>query len=277
MTRVAILTGAVEVGTVGSSAQSALEAFQRNPEGFDLVVYSSQAAVLGGSLVGHVVSITRQTVGPLGLINVATNTFAGSVTLLKIVIDIKNDYKIQKDDILNLVSNISGVVGTFAIMAIGGTFSAPIGATMVAVGMLTVIGNINWKNVTDGIWHGVIKPIWEKYYSDQPSANYNNSWIAPDLSVRTYSEIIHNYRGQIPTIEIDFESGSNIILPIVIPQSITDSGGIPFGGGATYRVHGGWETGNLLPPGRVEVGPITYDAGDTYNQPEADADYYSCH
>jgi len=274
MPNITILTGIIETGTTGASAQSLIHAYESNPGGFDLVVINSQTGVLAGSVVGHVVSITKQTVGAIGFLNVVTNTFSGAVTLLKIAVDFKKGHNIRPGDILALTSNIVGVIGTFAIMATGGAAMGPVALTMAAMGAATILSDMNLGRIYDDIWRKFIKPIWENYYKDQPSANYQKSWIAPDFSMRTLREILHSYRGEVLALGVDFNSESTIVMPSVIPQSIIDAGGIPAGGGAIIQLPSDWFEDDL-PYGSIEIGDLTIDETDTYHCYLSDADVYN--
>ncbi|MFT4243165.1 MAG: hypothetical protein QM569_12865 [Acidovorax sp.] len=274
MASTTIIAGILETSATGASAQSIIDAYNQNPTGFNLIVTHSQTGQLAGTVVGQIIGITRQTAGPLGLLNVATNTFAGTLTFLKIVVDINADRPIQREDVLSLVGSVAGVVGTFAIMAAGGVSVGPLALTMGAIGLATALGAVNWEYIYKNVWDNAVKPIWEKYYQDQPSASYPTAIIAPDLSLRTLYEIHSNYGGYTISVGVRFDSGDVITPAAPIPQSVFEAAGIPYDPGVNViGIPAPWIPG--ISSGNVTIGPLQPDEGDSYNCCESNADSYN--
>lgn len=67
------------------------------------------------------------------------NTFAATVTFLKIVVEVNEGNKPQAGDILNLVGNVAGIVASVAILY--GT--APVWVPVVATGVAVISGASN--------------------------------------------------------------------------------------------------------------------------------------
>lgn len=263
MAKTAILAAFIEIETSGTNAQSIIDSYQRNPGDFRIIVVHSRQKPISGAVAARICGIERQTVGPLGLINVATNTFAGAATFLKIVVDFENNEEMQAGDIISVVGNETGVVCTFAIMATGEREGQD-DHTVAALGAsATGVRGLSWEAVSNGIWNRIAKPVWRKYFLDQFSASYPRSLLAPDLSMRTYAEIQSNCNGEVTAVGVNFDTGDVRVFPQPISSYIEASGGYTSGGRVYILFPPDW-VGDTPPHGAVEIGDLASIQGGFY-------------
>lgn len=264
MAKTAILATFIEIETSGVNAQSMVDSYQRNPDEFRLIVVHSRSELISAAVAARICAIERQTVGPLGLINVATNTFAGAATFLRIVVDLENNEEIKTGDIFSVVGHETGAVCTFAIMATGEAAGQGT-QTMAALGASAAgVGGLSWEAISNGFWSRIAKPVWRKHYLDQFSANHPRSLLAPDLSMRTYAEIQSDCNGEVTAVGVNFDDGDVRVLPQPISSYIEASGGYISGGRVYILFPPDW-VGDTPPQGAVEIGDLASIQGGFYN------------
>ncbi|MBF8774409.1 hypothetical protein [Pseudomonas fulva] len=245
-----IILGYVEKPVGGGAASTALvDQYNSNQAGFSLVNQSAQT----GAAVAGVTSIVKLTAGFTPMLNIKTNTLAATTVFLKITAQYRTDQTFNKDDVVSLVGNISGVVGSIAFLAGGGAVA--VGFT--AVGVATNVMSIVSAEAAANLFHSLVLPIWQKHFVEHADGTYPGYWVAPNLNLATLSEISAIYADSIAVSHWDPET-----------NDVRTNGGslhhyYSVGGGGVGYVENG-STGSVplvfpLPvsPGwRVDIGPL---------------------
>lgn len=179
----------------GVAATALVDQYNTNKTGFSLINQCAQTS----AAVASVASITTITTGFMPFLSLSAHVLPGTTTLLKIVAEFNTDDGPDRGDILNLVGNVAGVVGS--IVLLGGITA---GATPLAFAAITIGGfSILNSDVAKSLYDAVILPFWEKNFKDQPNATYPDHWIAPDLKLVPLSEIQTYYENNIAMVMWD--------------------------------------------------------------------------
>lgn len=108
-----IIVGVVNDGvTVGSGATAVADQFLVNGTGMVLVSQTAQT----GAVIASVTSVTKLAGPYVPIVSMPANIVAGTITFLKIGVDVRDGNGINNGDALNLVGNVAGVLGTMAIL-----------------------------------------------------------------------------------------------------------------------------------------------------------------
>ena len=109
-----IIVGVLNDGvTVGAGAAAVADQFIVNSDGMVLLNQSAQA----GAVVASVTSVTKLAGPYVPIISMPANIVAGTITFLKIGIDVREGEGISDGDVVSLVGNVAGVIGTMTVLA----------------------------------------------------------------------------------------------------------------------------------------------------------------
>ncbi|NIE77484.1 hypothetical protein F3J45_23915 [Pantoea sp. Ap-967] len=247
---VEIILGYVEapVGTV-TAAASILDQFNGDQGGFSLVNQSAQT----GAAVAGVTSIVKLTAGFTPFLNIKTNTLAATTVMLKITAQYRTDRTFDKGDLISLVGNIAGVVGSVALLA----GSGPVGVFFTAVGVGANVAGVLNSGVAESLYNSLISPVVDKHLGANTNASYPDYWIAPDLGLASLAQISAIYTNRIAVTRWNPDT-QEIVLGDEDVHSYTGGGS----GGGGYVVAPDSGQGPLIfpvpesPGWRVDIGPI---------------------
>lgn len=127
-----IILGVINNGaTVGAAATSVADQFLVNNNGMVLLNQTAQA----GAVIASVTSVTKLAGPYVPIINMPANIVAGTITFLKIGIDVKAGRELKSGDVVSLVGNVAGVIGTMTIL---------VGASPWIIGFFTLVSLGGW-------------------------------------------------------------------------------------------------------------------------------------
>lgn len=252
-----IILGVINDGvSIGSSATAVADQFVTNQSGMVLLNQSAQT----GAVIASVTSVTKLAGPYVPIINMPANIVAGTITFMKIGVDIRDGAEFNKGDMVSLVGNIAGVIGTMAVL---------VGAGPGLVGVLTIIsigaGLYSIKNA-ELVENIIISG--SKFFRTRPSSNYLDYLCAPDMKIVDRNTLRMGYANRM--LSCNWISATGELLPSSVffpdennPGGGRSAGGIAFGGAPGPIV--------TVPPRGVAnvgisiiVGGNTYDAGDQY-------------
>ena len=258
-----IIVGVLNDGiTVGAGAAAVADQFVVNSNGMVLLNQTAQA----GAVVASVTSITRLAGPYVPIVSVPTNIVAGTITFLKIGIDVREGEGISDGDVVSLVGNVAGVIGTMTVLA---------GASAGLVGFFTLV------SVSAGLYSiresqsvdKIIKSA-RDFFVNNPSDNYLDYVCAPDMRIVDRNTIRMAYANMMLSCNWKSDTGELLPSSVVVPDEPDKRGG---GGGGS-----GFIRGTYSPPGPTIPSPAppphdvanvgisiivagkTYDAGDQY-------------
>lgn len=244
---VEIILGYVDK-TAGATAAgtSLIDQYNSDKQGFALVNQSAQT----GAAVANVTSIVKLTAGFTPFLNLQINTFAATTVLLKITAEYREDRGFDTGDVISLVGNLVGVVGSLILL--GGAVGA---GGFVAVGVLTSLAGVVTSDVAKKIYSSYVKPIWERSFRSRPNASYQNYWVAPDLKLVTLAQIRAAYTNRIAVIQWDPKQG---VVTITGKDYHLHENSAGSGGG---YIENGFSRPLIFPVSqslgwRVDIGPI---------------------
>ncbi|MGC1332044.1 hypothetical protein [Pseudomonas sp.] len=215
-----IVVGYVGDGVGGAAGATAVvEQFNSDKQGFALVNQHAQT----GAAVANVLSIVSVMGGFVPFLNIATNTFAGTTTFLKITAEYQDTRQFSVGDVISLVGNVAGTAAAFTFLA--GFGPASLGFTAVAVGA-SALGLVTCDTARM-IHDAVIAPIAQKYFADVPHGGYPDHWVAPNLLLVPRLVIDTEHGGMVAAIRWDPSTGATSLgsLHLLYPS------GSPAGGG----------------------------------------------
>ena len=248
--------------TVGAGAAAVADQFIVNSDGMVLLNQSAQT----GAVVASVTSVTRLAGPYVPIISMPANIVAGTITFLKIGIDVREGEGISDGDVVSLVGNVAGVIGTMTVLA---------GASAGLVGVFA------WVSVSAGLYsirksqsvEKIIKSA-RDFFVNNPSDNYLDYVCAPDMRIVDRNTIRMAYANMMLSCNWKSDTGELLPSSVVVPDEPGKRGG---GGGGS-----GFITGTYSPPGPTIPSPAppphdvanvgisiivagkTYDAGDQY-------------
>ncbi len=170
--------GEIIVGLVSNSASAANTIVQSSADGtarYELVNNI-------GQIIASVTSIFP-VLAPLGI---QTNVLAGTMTFLKIVVDVKAGRSIQASDALTLVSNVAGVVATVAVLA----GAAP--SVIVVVAAVGVIANVSSIMLGDNGLRDLAMQKIQEWWPRQPTLEMPDRWFDTNGQSRRYDDILND-------------------------------------------------------------------------------------
>ena len=258
-----IIVGVLNDGvTVGAGAAAVADQFIVNSDGMVLLNQSAQA----GAVVASVTSVTKLAGPYVPIISMPANIVAGTITFLKIGIDVREGEGISDGDVVSLVGNVAGVIGTMTVLA---------GANAGLVGFFTLV------SVSAGLYSiresqsvdKIIKSA-RDFFVNNPSDNYLDYVCAPDMRIVDRNTIRMAYANMMLSCNWKSDTGELLPSSVVVPDEPDKRGG---GGGGS-----GFIRGTYSPPGPTIPSPAppphdvanvgisiivagkTYDAGDQY-------------
>ncbi|VFB19217.1 hypothetical protein [Pseudomonas fragi] len=258
-----IIVGVLNDGvTVGAGAAAVADQFIVNSDGMVLLNQSAQA----GAVVASVTSVTKLAGPYVPIISMPANIVAGTITFLKIGIDVREGEGISDGDVVSLVGNVAGVIGTMTVLA---------GASAGLVGFFTLV------SVSAGLYSiresqsvdKIIKSA-RDFFVNNPSDNYLDYVCAPDMRIVDRNTIRMAYANMMLSCNWKSDAGELLPSSVVVPDEPDKRGG---GGGGS-----GFIRGTYSPPGPTIPSPAppphdvanvgisiivagkTYDAGDQY-------------
>jgi hypothetical protein len=188
--KVEIILGYVDkpIG-VGVAGTSLVDQYNSDKRGFALVNQAAQA----GAAVAGVTSIVKLTAGFTPFLNIKTNLLAGTTVFLKITAEYRNHGTFQVGDVISLVGNVAGVLGSVTILAGASSLSVPLTAIGVGAGVAGIITS----DVARNVYQSLVKPVWEKHLRANSNVVYPQYWIAPDLKLVSLAQIKAKYKSRI--------------------------------------------------------------------------------
>lgn len=245
-----IILGVINNGaTVGAAATSVADQFLVNNSGMVLLNQTAQA----GAVIASVTSVTKL-VGPyVPIINMPANIVAGTITFLKIGIDVKAGRELKSGDVVSLVGNVAGVIGTMTIL---------VGASPWIIGFFTLVsvgaGLYSIRN--SEVFSKVVKSAGD-FFKKTSSNNYLDYMCAPDLRIVNKGVLKKNYAnkmlschwmstvGKLLLSSLDVPGGTRSVMGAVIPP-------------APLIIPRDHDVGNVKL--KLVINGNTYDAGDQY-------------
>ena len=258
-----IIVGVLNDGvTVGAGAAAVADQFIVNSDGMVLLNQSAQA----GAVVASVTSVTKLAGPYVPIISMPANIVAGTITFLKIGIDVREGEGISDGDVVSLVGNVAGVIGTMTVLA---------GASAGLVGFFTLV------SVSAGLYSiresqsvdKIIKSA-RDFFVNNPSDNYLDYVCAPDMRIVDRNTIRMAYANMMLSCNWKSDTGELLPSSVVVPDEPDKRGGGGGGSGiirGTYSPPGPTIPSPAPPPHDVAnvgisiiVAGKTYDAGDQY-------------
>lgn len=211
MTRISITVGNIrmaenadEVLAHGNNANTILDAYNSDPKGFYLINQN-------GQIVASVVSIIKATGGFVPFLNITTNAFAGTLTFLKITIDVKEGREISRGDAVSLAGNVVGVLAALTVLSTAPSVAAAALSASIVASAAGIIysGPVQQllQSTGQAIYSSIVRPIWNRYFEHSPSAHYPELWIAPNRSLASPEEIKKSHHGKVLAIKINGNTG----------------------------------------------------------------------
>lgn len=244
-----IILGYVEKPVaVGAASTSLTDQYNSDKSGFALVNQSAQA----GAAVAGVTSIVKLTAGFTPFLNIKASTLAATTVFLKITAQYKTDKNFDKGDVLSLVGNVAGIVGSVSLLAGAGTPAAIFTAVGVGANALGVLNSDAAKN----LYHSLIAPVLQKHFVANTNAIYPDYWVAPDFALASLAQVSAIYAGRVAVAHWNSDTQSVVAGSDHFHLYQISAGG---GGGYFEPDSGGGPIIFPLPeyPGwSVDIGPI---------------------
>lgn len=203
-----IFIGIINEGTtIGSGATAISDQFITNSSG--MVILNQRAQT--GAVIADITSITKLA-GPYApIISVPANIMAGTITFLKIGIDIRDGQNINWGDILSLVGNVAGVIASMAILA----GAAP---GLIAAASLFSIG-AGLHSIKDSETFKKLTTEAADFFKNKPSTNYSDYVCAPDMRIVHKDTLRAVYNNQMFSCNWSPETGDLWPSSIISPNS----------------------------------------------------------
>ena len=254
-----VIVGVINDGvTVASGATAISDQFVTNNQGMVMVSQTAQT----GAVIASVMSVTKLAGPYVPIISMPANIVAGTITFLKLGIDVRDGREIEGGDVYSLIGNVAGIIGTVAFLAgAGGVLVG--GAAIVSVG--TGLLSIHKSNTFNQIVTAA-----ENFFSNNPSDNYLDYMCAPDMKIVGRNTIRMAYANMM--LSCHWISDTDELLPY--PVAVSDLGaGAGAGAGGTASGGTPAPSGPVIIPPPHDVANVgisiivdgnTYDAGDQY-------------
>ena len=257
-----IIIGVINDGaTVGSGATAISDQFIVNNQGMELVSQTAQT----GAVIASITSVTKLAGPYVPIISMPGNIIAGTITFLKVGVDIREGREIRPGDVLSLIGNVAGIIGTFAIL-VGAGSNLVVGIAVVSAGV-SLLSIINSETL------GRLMKSAGDFFSNNSSSNYLGYFCAPDMRFVDRDALRWEYSNMMLACILSAEDGELLPHSVVVPdKKVYHEGGggeVGFGGGSVGNSSGAMS----LSPSPHNVGNVgisiivggnTYDAGDQY-------------
>ncbi|MVV49167.1 hypothetical protein EJA72_13105 [Pseudomonas sp. PB120] len=199
-----IFVGVVNDGvTVGSGATAVADQFMVNGTGMVLLNQSAQT----GAVIASVTSVTKLAGPYVPIVSMPANIVAGTITFLKIGVDIRDGAEIKAGDVFSLVGNVAGVFATMAIL--GGAAPALVaGLAIVTVitGLASVVGSETIKKIATNA---------ANFFEDNPMDSYLDYACAPNMQIVHRNTLRDAYGNQMLSCHWVSASGELLAIPAV--------------------------------------------------------------
>lgn len=254
-----LIIGVVNDGaTVASGATAISDQFITNSQGMALVSQSAQT----GAVIASITSVTKLAGPYVPIISMPGNTVAGTITFLKIGMDVKEGREINAGDVYSLIGNVAGVMGTFAVLTGAGAFAIGFFAGItVGAGLVSIYQSETFSKIMEAA---------KDFFSNPPSANYLDYLCAPDMRIVDRNTLQVSYASMMLSCNWISETGELLPSSMLMPKPVPDPG---FGGGGSAFSGAPGPSGPMIIPPPHDVANIglsiivngeTYDAGDQY-------------
>ena len=258
-----IIIGVINDGaTVGSGATAISDQFIVNNQGMELVSQTAQT----GAVIASITSVTKLAGPYVPIISMPGNIIAGTITFLKVGVDIREGREIRPGDVLSLIGNVAGIIGTFAIL-VGAGSNLVVGIAVVSAGV-SLLSIINSETL------GRLMKSAGDFFNSNPSSNYLGYFCAPDMRFVDRDALRWEYSNMMLACILSAEDGELLPHSVVVPDKKVyyeggGSGEVGFGGGSVGNSSGAMSVSpsphNVGNVGiSIIVGGNTYDAGDQY-------------
>lgn len=213
-----IYVGVVNDGvTVGSGATAVSDQFLVNGTGMVLLSQTAQT----GAVIASVTSVTKLAGPYVPIVSMPANVVAGTITFLKIGIDLRDGATIETGDVISLVGNVAGVIATMAILS-GAAPALIAGLALVTIttGLISLVGSETIDKITANA---------ANFFKDNPMDSYLDYACAPDMQVVHRNTLRDAYGNQMLSCQWISETGELQAVPVGVPDEglgvIRDSGG----------------------------------------------------
>jgi S1-C subfamily serine protease len=155
----------------------------------DTMIQSSNSGVSNYELVNNSGQVVASVLGLfkiLAPIGIQTNVLAGTMTFLKIVVDLKDGKPLNVGDTLNLIGNVAGIVATVTVLA--GT-SPVVGAVAGGVAIAAALtGVVTADNGLKDWTLNQIRDLWPQ----APVLAFPDKYVDTNDQLRRYEDIIND-------------------------------------------------------------------------------------
>ncbi|MBV7527469.1 hypothetical protein KW834_23980 [Pseudomonas sp. PDM29] len=183
-----IFLGVVSDGvTVGSGATAISDQFLVNGDGMVLLNQTAQT----GAVIASVTSVTKLAGPYVPIVSMPANMVAGTITFLKIGVDIREGAGFQRGDVISLVGNVAGVIATIAVLGAAPFLVVGIASVVsIAAGLYSIRESKTFENIVmsathffkgnaldsylDYVWASDMKLV----HRDILGASYNNYMLS---------------------------------------------------------------------------------------------------
>lgn len=256
MPNITVLFGVVEKHTsAASSAITVFDTLDSDKEKYDFAVQFGQAS----TAIASVVEFSKPLARSVPLFSIATNSYAASLTLFKVILDVQKDKDVNMEDITSIIGNVAGIGLTIAVLA----SSAPaVAATFAGLSILSSAASVMNSKTAQGIGSYIVN-IWKTYFKDNQSANYYSMTPNPNGTLSSSDDLAYDFNNRSLAIGIGEDGETKMDS---IPVSLLDSGSYISNGGAFGGAGSGgnWSMpeGNNNPQPQTESPEDTDDARD---------------
>ena len=265
--KIEVIIGVIDDGvTVGSGAVAVSDQLVTSNEGGALLSQSAQT----GAVVASVTSVTKLAGPYVPIISLPGNIVAGTITFLKVGMDVKAGREVKKGELYSLLGNVVGVVGTFVVLSGAGPFFVgSLAVAAVATGLLSIYHSDTF---------GRLMAAADDFFRNNRADSYLDYMCAPDMRIVDRNTLRMAYANKI--FSCNWVSATGELLPSsVVVHNESNSvaiGGGGGGGGGGEMVLGGTYTpfgssaseSSGYGVGRVDIslefGGDIYGGGDKY-------------
>lgn len=212
--KVEIFVGVVNDGvTVGAGATAVSDQFLVNGTGMVLLNQTAQT----GAVVASVTSVTRLAGPYVPIVSMPANIVAGTITFLKIGVDIRDGAEFKAGDVISLVGNVAGVIATMAIL--GGAAPAIItglGLVTISAGMYSILGTETFERITTNA---------ANFFKEKALDSYLDYVCAPDMQIVHKDTLAAAYNNQMLSCNWISAAGELQSSAIAAPNESSGGGG----------------------------------------------------
>ena len=256
-----IIVGVVNDGvTVGSGATAVADQFLVNGTGMVLVSQTAQT----GAVIASVTSVTKLAGPYVPIVSMPANIVAGTITFLKIGVDVRDGNGINKGDALNLVGDVAGVLGTMAILVASPSLIIASMSVSILVGGYSIYKSQALENIVTNA---------ANFFNGSAADNYLDYVCAPDMKIVHKETLRVAYGNQM--LSCNWFSATGEFLPSAIAVFNEN-----IGGGGSYApapfVSPAPPPENIatVTIGPLEIGGNPDDTGDEYGCCTSGSDGY---